>query len=212
MASEERHNEDLAGIGAFLGVDGLLSRSANTKLDVVFALRRMLAEGASMDKLSTRELCQRAQISKSTFYKNFKDKYSVVQWYLDLLYRKGVAEVGRTVTWRRGHRITTCGILEVKDLFVNAAKSADYNAVNSYSRRKREQDMVCTLEQYHHVEVTPQIHGQIIAAAAAETAVMAHVTSGTLPLDEDDLVELLVSTVPHELFELMGTPVKRADI
>lgn len=184
----------------------LLSRPTLTRLEIVDAMQDFLDEGVGLDRLSTRELCTRASVSKSTFYKYFEDKYSVVQWILNLVYDQGVANIGRSLSWRQGHEITTHGFFTRKSLFVNAGKSMDYNAINSYSVRKREQDMTQTLEEYRGIKVTPRLRGQIIAVAASETAILSRVASESIAMSEQELIDLLVHVVPQELFELLDTP------
>ncbi len=188
--------------------DHSFSKSFTTKLRIYESLGACL-ESTPIDKVTVSAVCTGANVGKSTFYQYFKDKYAVAQWYLDLLYETGAAQIGRTLSWHRGHYITTAGIMQQREVFIAASKSNDYNAINSYSQRKREQMIFETLTDYQGIEVTRTLRSQVIALAAGERAV----TSRYIQEDDDvsinEMVDCLISIVPPELYEALKTPKRR---
>lgn len=181
------------------------SKSFTTKLRIFEAFGTCLST-TPIDKLTVSAICSTANVGKSTFYQYFKDKFAVAQWYLDMLYETGVTQIGRTLSWHRGHYITTSGIVQQRDVFVAAAQSNDYNAINSYSERKREDMLIETLTAYQGIALTPNLRAQAIALAAGERAVMARLMKeGDYP-PINEIVDCLISIVPRELYIALEKP------
>lgn len=68
-----------------------------TKLRIIQAVDRPLEE------LSVNEICQKAGVSRQTFYNHFEGKHQLIAWWgiwVDSLY---LDNVGRTLTWEEGY-------------------------------------------------------------------------------------------------------------
>ena len=128
-------------------------------------------------------ICEQVDIGKTTFYAHFEDKYGIIQWYSDLCFGLGVANIGRTLTWHEGHPISTTGHYE-----------------------RREANLIETLRDYKHVEVTQQVYFQVVALAAAETAAFRRALAQEDPPTVEELTEILMDIVPRELFGLLEEP------
>lgn len=181
------------------------SKQFNTRMRIFNALEELIRDVA-LDKVKTADICKLASVSKSTFYMYFSDKYAIVQWYLDILYAMGVTKIGRTLTWEEGHRITTSGIERKKELFLEASKSTDYNAIDNYSVRKREAEMIKTLTEFQGRELTGKLHAQIISLAIGERAVTSRIRREFPDTPVDQIVEYLISIIPTDLYEALKTP------
>ena len=185
------------------------SKSFTTKQRIFESLGKCLS-ATPIDKVTVSAICAGAGVGKSTFYQYFKDKYAVAQWYLDLLYETGAAQIGRTLSWHRGHYITTAGIMQQREVFIAASKSNDYNSIDSYSQRKREQMILGTLADYQGIEVTRELHAQVIALAAGERAVTSRLIKEYGNVSINEVVDCLISIVPRELYEALKTPKQRS--
>lgn len=185
--------------------DSAFSKSFKTKLRIYEALGTCL-ESTPIDKVTVSMICQTAKVGKSTFYLYFQDKYTIAQWYLDMLYEAGVTQIGRTMGWRRGHFITTTGIFQQKSIIMAAAQSDDYNAINRYSERKREADLVETITAYQGMEMTPRLRAQVLAVSVGERAVIARLLSETPDVSIEEAVDCLLGIVPAELHDALAHP------
>ena len=188
--------------------DRSFSKSFTTKLRIYESLGACL-KTTPVDKVTVSAVCAGAGVGKSTFYQYFKDKYAVAQWYLDLLYETGAAQIGRTLSWHRGHYITTAGIMQQREVFVTASKSNDYNSIDNYCQRKREQMIIETLTDYQGIEVTRALRSQIIALAAGERAVMSRFIQEYPDISINEMVDYLIGIAPTELYEALKTPQRR---
>ena len=57
-----------------------------------------------IDKLKIAKICERAEISRSTFYQLFRGKFDVAQWLHRYIMVQGANEIGHTVTFQEGYR------------------------------------------------------------------------------------------------------------
>jgi AcrR family transcriptional regulator len=67
--------------------------SQRTRLQIENALVA-LVEHRSLDRVSVKEICDRALVSRATFYRIFKDKYHLVEGLFDESLKRLSAEVG----------------------------------------------------------------------------------------------------------------------
>ena len=186
---------------------GLFSKSAPTKIKIFQALAELL-ETEDFDSITVKQICETAKTGKTTFYAHFQDKYDIIQWFTSLFYDMGVAHIGRTLTWEQGHRITTTGYLQYRDLLVKAFLSSDYNGLPAYCPRRREDNIIDTLVNYKHVEVTRAIRAQVVSLSAGEAAFFNQYLVEEESPDVDECVQALMSVIPPQLYELLEEPVE----
>ena len=169
----------------------------------IFRALKTLVGEKDFDRISVREICDMAGISKSTFYGNFQDKYAIVNWHYDMVMEAGVTQIGRTLSWEQGHLITSFGFAEEMPIYRKARKSSDQNGLLPYGIRAREAVLIETLVEYRKVELTDRLRFQVTALASAEQAVVGRYLNSSSPVDVCAYVDNLISVVPKELFDAM---------
>ena len=94
-------------------------------------MRIRLAEAAkqclkttSVDRLTVSEIVSVCGIARQTFYRNFLDKYDLINWYFDKLVQVSFAEMGRGSTVREG-LIRKFRYIEKERVFFTAAFRSD---------------------------------------------------------------------------------------
>ncbi len=185
----------------------LFSTSTSAKIRVFNALCK-LVEHTPLDKLSVKRLCEEAGVGKTTFYTCFQDKYEVPLWYSTLSYEVGAMQIGRTMTWEEGHRITTEALLAKRDLLLCATKSHEYSML---SARWIEDSLIETVTKFRRIKLTRALKMQIVALAAGETALATRFFWPRHIPDLDTYVETLVAITPRDLYLLFKTPVASPD-
>ena len=175
------------------------------KMTVLKAMADLLRT-TPMDRLSVKRICEAANVSHSTFYRNFKDKYAVAQWYLDYAYSQGVNKIGRIYSWQEGYYLTTAAIAEQSEFFRLAARSEDYNGVNNFASRQRRQALIDTIVDYKGQPLNDRLNFQIDVTIAMELWVFPKWYTGVYPFSLYEISRLIADTVPRELFELLNIP------
>ena len=189
---------------------GFTAQYMVSKVKIFCALRDLLQE-SQMDSIRVTEICRVADVGKTTFYSHFKDKYEIIQWYTDLAHNIGVGQIGRSLTWERGHRFTTRAILAQKSTLVAASHSQDYNSVNSYSVRWRQDNLIETITNYQNISPTREMTLQVSALAAAEIALIQKALDSNETYSLQEIVNAMLSIVPDNLYKALEHPVMSVD-
>lgn len=87
---------------------------------------------ASVDKITVKSIVEGCKVTRQTFYRNFLDKYDLINWYFDKLVLQSFAQIGmgRTV----GESLTRKFefIAEEKVFFTEAFRSDDRNSLKEH--------------------------------------------------------------------------------
>lgn len=103
-----------------------------------------LMEKQSLDKITVTDIVKHSGMTRQTFYRYFKDKYDLVNWYFEKLADKSFRQIGNSSTLREGLIKKFSFILNDKVFFSQAFQSKDYNNVENY-------DYQCILEFYQNI-------------------------------------------------------------
>lgn len=103
-----------------------------------------LMEKQSLDKITVTDIVKRSGMTRQTFYRNFQDKYDLVNWYFEKLADKSFRQIGNSSTLREGLIKKFSFLLNDRVFFMQAFQSKDYNNVENY-------DYQCILEFYSSI-------------------------------------------------------------
>ena len=103
-----------------------------------------LMEHQSLDKITVTDIVKHSCMTRQTFYRYFKDKYDLVNWYFEKLADKSFRQIGNSSTLREGLIKKFSFLLHDKIFFSQAFQSKDYNNVENY-------DYQCILEFYKNI-------------------------------------------------------------
>lgn len=177
------------------------------KMKIVDIMTELMKK-TPIDDLSVDRICAAANISRTTFYRYFKDKYGVGQWHVQYCSSLGTAKIGRTLTWREGYYITEAAIAEHFEFYIYATRSNNYNGIDSFAPRMRRELLAETITQYKNRPLTEKLKFEIDATIRMETYLLPHWHYGDYDISLETACDWMASLVPHELFELLNTPVK----
>ena len=162
-------------------------------------------EHAPLDKITVTQIVERAGLTRQTFYRNFQDKYDLVNWHFEQLAQKSFKQMGVSLTLREA-LIRKFEFLKGEATFFSQAfRSRDHNSVVAY-------DYQCILEFYTgilkrklRVEKLPQDIAfllEMYCGASIEKTVEWVTTGMERPIPE--LVDLLLEAMPQRLQELLS--------
>lgn len=98
----------------------------------------------SLDKITVTDIVKHSGMTRQTFYRNFQDKYDLVNWYFERLADKSFRQIGNSSTLREGLIKKFHFLLNDQVFFTQAFQSKDYNNVENY-------DYQCILEFYSQI-------------------------------------------------------------
>lgn len=192
--------------GAILTLDNVMS-NFEIKMAVMDAMTDLLRK-TPLDELSVDRICNAANISRATFYRYFKDKFAVGQWHVMYCSSLGTAKIGRTLSWREGYYITEAAIAERIDFYIHAARSKDYNSIDSYAPRMRRETLRETIIDHRHATLTERLKFEVDATVRMETYLLPHWHYGNYDITLEQACDWMTEMVPRELFDLLNTPLK----
>lgn len=201
---------DKADVGA-AKVPGASPRKASAsnfelKARILQVVSRCL-DTVPLEKLTIAMICERAGISRPTFYRQFSDRYDVFNWFLRTTMTSSFAQVGLVFDWRDA--VTRfCRAMEANRELA-CKYLADRSAFSSYERFL---DFVIAAQRksaamrYDNDEIPLRIEFQIVAFSRS------FVASFVDWLGEDEMhdiglhefVDCTLSTIPSELYELLN--------
>lgn len=182
-----------------------LFENIDLKMAAADALDELMQE-TPMDKLSVSKICEVAGISRATFYRHFKDKFGIVQWYIKFLHSNGTSQIGRTLSWYDGYYISEFAVASRLSFFRNAAKSKDYNSLDMFIPKYRRQILTTTLTDYHGVKMTERLRFFVRATVEMEIHMLPTWHYGKLDCSLEEACKWMTECIPRELFELLNTP------
>ena len=57
---------------------------------------------APVEKITVKEIVETCGLTRQTFYRNFQDKYDLINWYFDVLAQMSFKQMGISLTLREG--------------------------------------------------------------------------------------------------------------
>lgn len=157
----------------------------------------------SLDKITVTDIVKHSGMTRQTFYRYFKDKYDLVNWYFEKLADKSFRQIGDSSTLREGLIKKFTFLLNDKVFFTQAFQSKDYNNIENY-------DYQCILDFYSHIiqkkmgEIPDDIlfllemycHGSI-------TMTVQWAVNG-MKESPEKIADLLIDALPPKLEELLS--------
>ena len=187
----------------------MFSRSYMTKIRIVVAMDR-LCEEKPFKKIRIEDIVTASGVSRSNFYHNFEDKYSVVTWIGNICHEDGIFRIGRDLTWEAGHLITTREMTRFKRLFISAGEGTDYESPVPHFIRKRQQNLRETITQYQHLDLTEELEFQTCAFPYCECIMSGKFRNDELDYDVETFCKLLIEMTPPALYQALEHPARLA--
>lgn len=89
-------------------------------------------EHAPLDKITVTQIVERAGVTRQTFYRNFRDKYDLVNWHFEQLAQKSFKQMGVSLTLREALIKKFQFLKGEQTFFTQAFRSRDHNSVVAY--------------------------------------------------------------------------------
>ena len=174
------------------------SPAMRIKMAILHAVDRPL------DRITISELCQKAGISRQTFYRHFQSKYDIPWWYSIFCRQFYLDEIGRTIDWRTGYYHHLRLITREREFFRHALQPGRGESPGQgVLTQHRRETLLRTLEQYRLVAMNDNLRFLVDTYSKLESDVML----GWLRSDDStDLVtwtDNVVSLVPNRLYVLL---------
>lgn len=164
-----------------------------------------LSETTPFADLSIADICKASDISRSTFYRLFDDKFDAVNWFIYEVSRLGHTQTGRTLSWHDASFTTLSGFLIARNLLVSASKAAGYESTGETSVRLRIADLTESL-RLRGVQVDDDLQYQIEYFAYSEIPAVHRWYAQSHIMSVETFARHIDSVVPRRLHDLLAMP------
>ncbi|MEE8836369.1 MAG: TetR/AcrR family transcriptional regulator C-terminal domain-containing protein [Eubacteriales bacterium] len=172
-----------------------------TPYKIAEALKKRM-ESKSLEKITVTEILEEAQVSRPTFYRYFKDKYDLVNWYFQKLCDKSFLQMGISMNLREA--LTKKFIfLKSEQVFFEAAFACE--AQNNLV----EYDYECIYRFYSdyirkqgEVEFTPEIEFLLKMYCRGSIDMTADWARNGMTIRPEQIVGWLIEAMPEKLHDL----------
>lgn len=108
-----------------------MEKQEKTKYRLAAAVKECM-KTTPVDRITVTSIVEGAGVTRQTFYRNFQDKYDLINWYFDKLVLKSFAQIGVSHTIRESLTQKLYFIQEEKAFFTGAFRSDDRNSVREH--------------------------------------------------------------------------------
>lgn len=161
----------------------------------------------TVESLSVSAICEKAGISRPTFYHYFADKYDAINWY-HLVYAKRVLyQVGRTLTWHEASLDMFERVYEERQFFERAFSQKDsHESLQRFGEHINIKEQLKIIEE-NGIPLTDELEYQVrFWARSVMIAITAWVCEGFIWTPEE-FAHYLDYCRPAELQRVMDEPV-----
>lgn len=105
--------------------------SDRTKYALANSIKELM-KNIPLDKITVGKIVENCGTTRQTFYRNFMDKYDLVNWYFDKIIQKTIKQMGLSLTLEEGLVKKFELMNEDKYFFISAFSSSDLNNLFQY--------------------------------------------------------------------------------
>ena len=156
----------------------------------------------SVENITVKQIVETAGVSRQTFYRNFMDKYDLINWYFDRLLEQSFQEMGDGETIREGLIKKFTYIREERLFFITAFRVDEQNNL-------KEHDFIMIYEFYcrlirEKVEEVPDAMTRKLLEMYCRSSIymtVQWVLKG-MKESEEELADLMILAMPQKIHEL----------
>ena len=108
-----------------------LQKHDRTKYKLAASIKECM-KTTPVDRITVKDIVEGSGLTRQTFYRNFKDKYDLINWYFDKLVLQSFEQIGMGNTVGESLTQKFEFILNEKAFFTEAFRSDDYNSVKEH--------------------------------------------------------------------------------
>ena len=156
-------------------------------------------KSASVEKITVTEIVETCGVTRQTFYRNFKDKYDLINWYFDKILLESFEHMGEGKTVYEG-LVNKFHYIQQEKLFFKAAfKNDDQNCL-----RDHDFQLICAfyteqLETRMACRLSRQLQFQLEMYCLGPIYMTVQWVLGYRKCSAEELAHALASAMPEEL-------------
>lgn len=167
-----------------------------------------LTAAISLKDMTILKICEHADISRTTFYRYFEDKFDAVNWYWSLFAVESLLRIGDSLTFFEGLQRMFENIATEADFLVRACDDRmDYNSLVCFASRTLYGTLAHTIVDTNRRDLTEDLDFQLDFWTQTAPAFIASLEFYDSSVAPERRAALMDGCVPLQLHEAMNEPV-----
>ena len=171
--------------------------------ETIFDTIIQMLEDKPYSDIETSEICEKAFISRQTFYRYFQNKDNVVRWKTKQLLCNGIGRIGRDLSWEDGLTVTLAGMYRYRTFFSDLQYAEFVAKFIDYCTEVEGGLFIETISRYKYEPLTPLLEFQIESLCIAQGYMTRKWCIDNMQLSPREFASYLSSIVPYHLYHLL---------
>ena len=178
-----------------------MSKNETTKYRLAQAIKTCMRT-ASVDDITVKSIVETCGVTRQTFYRNFLDKYDLINWYFDKLLLKSFEHMGSGRTVNEGLTRKFEYIQEESVFFAAAFRSDDHNSLKDHDFELILKFYTDLIEKKNGMPMDSELKFLLEFYCRASIDMTVQWVLAGMQKTPEQLSKLLVSAMPARLSEL----------
>ena len=179
----------------------LKSAAEKMKYKLANAMKELLVH-TPVDKITVKQIVDQCDVTRPTFYRHFKDKYDLINWYFDVLAQMSFKQMGISLTLREGLLKKFEFIKGEGQFFAAAFSSESQNCLMEYDYQCIYQ-FYCDIIHKQGVDKIPEeLEFLLRMYCRGSIAMTVEWATTGMKMSPEQLADQLIDAMPPKLYDL----------
>lgn len=173
--------------------------------DIKYKLANAMKEcmvSSPVEKITVKEICDTFGVTRQTFYRNFQDKYDLINWYFDKILIESFHQMGEGSTVYES-LVKKFEYIRMEHLFFKAAfKNDEQNNLKEHDFELIRQFYIDQIEGKSHRKISDKLLFQLEMYCQGSVFMTTQWVLGNKNFTPQELAGLLADAMPKELADV----------
>lgn len=170
--------------------------------DIKYKLANAMKEcmvSAPVEKITVKEIVDTCGITRQTFYRNFQDKYDLINWYFGKILTESFRQMGKGETVYKS-LVNKFEYIQMEQLFFRAAfKNDEQNNLKDHDFELIRQFYIDQIEDKSHRKISEKLLFQLEMYCQGSVFMTTQWVLGNRQYTPQELARLLTDSMPADL-------------
>ena len=157
-----------------------------------------------VDRITVKDIVEGSGLTRQTFYRNFKDKYDLINWYFDKLVLQSFEQIGMGHTVGESLTQKFAFILNEKVFFTEAFRSDDRNSLKEHDFELILQFYTDLIARKTSQPLDDELHFLLEMYCQGSVYMTVKWVLGGMKDSPEQMARTLVEAMPPKLAEVFG--------
>mgnify|MGYP002619131725 CR=1 FL=1 len=178
-----------------------LTKGEKTKYRLARAMKECM-KTTSVENITVKQITEKCELTRQTFYRNFLDKYDLINWYFDVLAQMSFKQMGISMTLREGLVKKFEFIKGEGQFFAAAFSSESQNCLMEYDYQCIYQ-FYCDIIHKQGVDKIPEeLEFLLRMYCRGSIAMTVEWATTGMKMSPEQLADQLIDAMPPKLYDL----------